>query len=79
VHTHLHEEVTKDPPITEEHHQQIKTGVHSKEIVVIQITEEAKTKTKVKTMTKKIVNIVNNLVTLLKNALNSKPKKPQWR
>ena len=78
--TRLHEGVTEDhPAITKEHHQQIKAGAHSEEIVVTKIIEEAKTKTRVKTMTKKIADIVKNQVTLLKNALNSKPKKPQWR
>jgi hypothetical protein len=50
---------TKDPPtITKEHHQQIKAGAHSEEIVVTKIIEEAKTKTRVKTMTKTVVDIV---------------------
>ena len=65
--TQLLEVVTEDLPITiRELHQLPKTKEHTEETVVTKakITEEAKLKTMVETMTKTIVNIAKRQATL---------------
>jgi hypothetical protein len=72
--------VTEDLPITiKELHQLPNTKERTKEIVVTKakITEEAKLKTMVETMTKTIVNIIKSQATLWKNVGHSKPRNHQ--